>query len=60
MLHEERSQVTIFTEREQVLLVQSVDVTFGVVVDDTVGDNDRFDESMIPLKKFSGKCNRGL
>jgi hypothetical protein len=36
VLQEECRQETIFTEREQLLLVQRVYVPFGVLVDDTV------------------------
>ena len=41
MLHEERGEETIFTEREKILLVERVNVAFGVFVDDPVGDDDR-------------------
>lgn len=41
VLEEEGRQVTIFTEREQILLVQSVDQRFRVFFDDTVRDDDR-------------------
>jgi len=41
VLQKERRQETIFTKGEQVLLVQRVYVPFGVLVDDTVGDDDR-------------------
>jgi hypothetical protein len=41
VFQEERRQETIFTEREQILLVKRIYVAFGVLVDDTVGDNDR-------------------
>jgi hypothetical protein len=41
VLQEECRQETIFTEREQVLLVQRVYVPFGVLVDDTVRNDDR-------------------
>ena len=40
VLHDESRQETIFTEREQVLLVQGVHVRLGVLVDDTVRDDD--------------------
>ena len=40
VLHNESRQETIFTEREQVLLVQGVHVRLGVLVDDTVRDDD--------------------
>ena len=40
MLHHQRRQESIFTEREQILLVKSVDVGFSVLVDDTVRDDD--------------------
>jgi hypothetical protein len=41
VFQEERRQETIFTEREQVLLVKRIYVAFSVLVDDTVGDDDR-------------------
>lgn len=41
MLHQERCQITIFTEREQVLLVQSINIAFCIVVDNAIGDDDR-------------------
>lgn len=41
VLQEERRQETIFTEREQVLLVKRIYVAFGVLIDDTVGDDNR-------------------
>ena len=41
VLHQKRREETIFTKGEQILLVQGVDVTFGVVVDDADGDDDR-------------------
>jgi hypothetical protein len=41
MLEEERGEIPIFTEREQVLLVQRIDVAFCVIVNDTVGDDNR-------------------
>ena len=41
MLHEERGEETVFTEREKILLVERVNVAFGVFVDDPVGDDDR-------------------
>lgn len=41
MLHEERRQEPIFTEREQVLLMKCVDIRLGILVNDTVGDEDR-------------------
>jgi hypothetical protein len=40
VLQKERRQETIFTKGEQVLLVQHVYVPFGVLVDDTVGNDD--------------------
>lgn len=41
MLHQQRRQESIFTQTEQVLLVQGVDVGFGVFLDDAVADDDR-------------------
>jgi hypothetical protein len=41
VFQKERRQETIFTEREQILLVKRIYIAFGVLVDDTVGDNDR-------------------
>jgi len=40
MLHQKSRQETIFTEGEQILLVQCVDIGFGVFLDDTVGNDD--------------------
>jgi len=40
VLQKERHQETIFTKGKQVPLVQRVYVPFGVLVDDTVGDDD--------------------
>lgn len=37
----QRCQETIFSEREQVLLVQRVHVRLGIFVNDAVGDDDR-------------------
>ncbi len=39
MLEHKSCQVTIFTQREQVLLVECVDIWFGVFFDDAVGDD---------------------
>jgi hypothetical protein len=41
VFQKERRQETIFTEREQILLVKRIYIAFSVLVDDTVGDNDR-------------------
>ena len=41
MLEEQSRQVTIFTEREQVLLMEGINVGLCVVLDDAVGDDDR-------------------
>ena len=41
MLEQERGEVAVLAEAEQVLLVQRVDVVLGVVVDDEVGDDQR-------------------
>ena len=41
VLEQESSQVTIFTKRQQVLLVQSINVWLGVLLDNSVGDDDR-------------------
>ena len=41
VLEHESREVTIFTEGEQVLLVQGVDIWFGVLFDNTVGYDDR-------------------
>lgn len=40
VLQQECRQVPILTKREQVLLVQRVDIAFSVVIDDPVGDDD--------------------
>jgi hypothetical protein len=40
VLHHQRRQEPILSEREQVLLVQSVNVGFRVFLDDAVGDDD--------------------
>lgn len=41
MLDHERCQITIFTKREQVLFVKSIDVAFRIIINDAVGNNDR-------------------
>jgi len=41
MLEEQSRQVTILTKREQVLLMEGIDVGLGVLLDDAVGDDDR-------------------
>ncbi len=41
VLEHQSRKVTIFTEGEQVLLVQGVDVRLGVLFDDAVGNDDR-------------------
>ena len=41
MFEEQGRQVTIFTEREQVLLMEGINVGLGVVLDDAVGDDNR-------------------
>lgn len=41
VFHEERRQEPIFTKREQVFLVKCVDMGLCVIVDDTVGDENR-------------------
>jgi hypothetical protein len=41
VLHEQGGQVTIFTKRKEVLLVERVNIVLGVFVDDAVRDNDR-------------------
>lgn len=41
VFQQQRSQETIFAQREQVLFVQSVHVGFRVLLDDTVRDDDR-------------------
>jgi hypothetical protein len=41
VFQKECSQETIFTKREQVLLVKRINVAFSVLVDDMVGDDDR-------------------
>jgi len=40
VFHQQGCQETILSEREQILLVQCVDVGLGVLFDDTVGDDD--------------------
>lgn len=35
------SEVTIFTQRQQVLLMKSVDIANTVILDDTIRDNER-------------------
>lgn len=40
MLHHQRCQKPIFTEGEQVLLVQCVDVRFRVLLNDAIGNDD--------------------
>ena len=41
MLHHQCCQVSIFTEGQKILLVQGIEVAFGIFVDDTVRDEDR-------------------
>jgi hypothetical protein len=41
VLHHERRQKTIFPKRQQILLVESVDVGLRVFVDDAVRNDDR-------------------
>lgn len=40
VFHQQRCQESILSEREQILLVQGVDIRLGVFVDDSVGDED--------------------
>ena len=40
MLHQQRRQKPILSQREQVLLVQRVDIGFGVFLNDAIGDDD--------------------
>jgi hypothetical protein len=40
MLHHQRRQEPIFTEGEQILLVESIDVGISILVDYTVRDDD--------------------
>lgn len=40
VLQQESGQVTVFTERQQILLVQSVDIGFRVLLDNSIGDDD--------------------
>lgn len=39
--HHESREISIFSEREQVLLVEGVHNVLGVVVDDAIGDDER-------------------
>jgi len=41
VLEEQSCQVTIFTKRKQVLLMEGINVGLGVLLDDAVGDDDR-------------------
>jgi hypothetical protein len=41
MLHQQRRQESIFTKREQVLLMQSVHVAIRIFIDYAVGDEKR-------------------
>ena len=41
MLEEQSRKVTILTEREQVLLMEGINVGLCIVLDDAVGDDDR-------------------
>ena len=41
MLEKQRCQETIFSEREQVLLMQRIHIRLGIFVNDAVGDDDR-------------------
>jgi hypothetical protein len=40
VFHQESGQETIFTEREKILLVKGVNVGLGVLVDNTIRDDD--------------------
>ena len=40
MLEQQRRQETIFSERQQILLVQGIDVWLGIFFDNAVGDDD--------------------
>jgi hypothetical protein len=40
MLHQQGRQIPILSKREQVLLVQRIDIGLGVLVNDAVGDDD--------------------
>lgn len=40
MLHKESGQESIFSKREQILLVQGINVGFGILFDDPIGDDD--------------------
>ena len=55
VLQKEHRHETIFTKGEQVLLVQHVCVPFGVLIDDTVGDDDR-----LAFVHISGAVKRGV
>ena len=55
-------EVTIFTEREQVLLVQGIDKWFSLLLDDPVRDDDRatFVGSTDPVhRETSGQTRHG-
>lgn len=40
VLQQECRQISIFTKREQILLVERVDIAFSVVIDNSVRDDD--------------------
>lgn len=40
VLHHECREITVLAEGEQVLLVKGIDITFGVFLNDPVGDNE--------------------
>jgi hypothetical protein len=40
MLHKKSGQESIFSKREQILLVQGINVGFGILFDDPIGDDD--------------------
>ena len=41
VLEKESGEVTIFTKRQQVLLVQGVNIGLRILLDDAIGDDDR-------------------
>ena len=45
VLHHKRRKVLTLAEGEQVLLVKSIDITFRVFFNDSVGDNKRADST---------------
>lgn len=62
MLQEQSRQVTIFTQMQQILLVQGVDSVLGIVADDLVRDEEGFvgvGRSEAVHRETTGKTSNG-